>query len=136
MFPSTMAPKRPILVSQCEMDHQKSTISLIFSTLSLGGCGGHPMRSKLNLKDKSQISTPDEYTDNFKSNLICIFPSVRAKLKKPLCPRTQCSKGYRRNKTLYHWVPFYTLVPFFKFSEHFHCFFSQSATVPGEETSS
>ena len=90
MFPLTMAPKRPILASQCEMDHQKPSILLIFSTLSLGGCGGHPTRPKLNLKDKSQMSTPDEYTDNFKSNLICIFPSVRAKLKKPLCPRTQC----------------------------------------------
>ena len=90
MFPSTMAPKRPILVSQCEMDHQKPTILLIFSTLSLGGCGGHPMRPKLNLKDKSQMSTPNEYTDNLKSNLICIFLSVRTKSKKPLCPRTQC----------------------------------------------
>ena len=88
MFPLTMAPKRPILASQCEMDHQKPSILLIFSTLSLGGCGGHPTRPKLNLKDKSQMSTPDEYTDNFKSNLICIFPSVRAKFKKPLCPRT------------------------------------------------
>ena len=82
MFPLTMAPKRPILASQCEMDHQKPSILLIFSTLSLGGCGGHPTRPKLNLKDKSQMSTPDEYTDNFKSNLICIFPSVWAKLKK------------------------------------------------------
>ena len=91
MFPSTMAPKRPILVSQCEMDHHKSTILLIFSTLSLGGHGGHPMRPKLNLKDKIQMSTPNEYTDNFKSNLIYIFPSVRAKLKKTLCPRTQCT---------------------------------------------
>ena len=68
MFPSIMAPKRPILVFQCEMDHQKSTILLAFSTLSLGGHGGHPMRPKLNLKDKSQMSTPDEYTDNFKLN--------------------------------------------------------------------
>ena len=91
MFPSTMAPKRPILVSQCEMDHQKSTILLIFSILFLGGCGGHPMRPKLNLKDKDQMSTPNECTVNFKSNLICIFPSVRAKLKKTLCPRTQCN---------------------------------------------
>ena len=73
------------------MDHKKPTILLIFSTLSLGGCGGHPMRPELNLKDKSQMSTPNEYTDNFKSNLICIFLSVRAKLKKPLCPRTQCN---------------------------------------------
>ena len=48
------------------------------------------MRPKLNLKDKDQMSTPNEYTDNFKSNLTCIFPSVRAKLKKPLCPRTLC----------------------------------------------
>ena len=73
------------------MDHQKPSILLIFSTLSLGGCGGHPMRPKLNLKNKSQISTPNEYTYNFKPNLICIFPSVRAKFKKPLCPRTPCT---------------------------------------------
>ena len=80
MFPSIMAPKIPILVSQCEMDHQKPTISLIFSTLSLGGCGDHPMRPELNLKDKSQMSTSNKYTGNFKSNLICLFHSVRAKL--------------------------------------------------------
>ena len=40
------------------------------------------MRPKLNLKDKSQMSTPNAYRDKFKSNLIYIFPSVRAKLKK------------------------------------------------------
>ena len=72
------------------MDHQKSTILLIFGTLSLRGFGGHPMRSKLNLKDKGQMSKPNEYTDNFKSNITCIFLSVSAKLKKPLCPRTLC----------------------------------------------
>ena len=53
------------------------------------------MRPKLNLEDKDQMSTPNEYTDNFKSNLTCIFPSVRAKLKKPLCPRTLCSERRR-----------------------------------------
>ena len=42
------------------MDHQKPTVLLIFGTLSLGGCGGHPMRPKLNLKDKAQISRPNE----------------------------------------------------------------------------
>ena len=36
------------------MDHQKPTILL--STFSLGGCGGHPMQPKLNLKDKRQMS--------------------------------------------------------------------------------
>ena len=92
MFPSTMAPKRPILVSQWEMDHQNPTILLIYSTLSLWGCGGHPMSPELDLKHKSQMSRPNEYTDNFQSISICIFTSVRAKSKKPLCPRTQCSK--------------------------------------------
>ena len=74
------------------MDHQKPTILLIFGTLSLGGCGGHPMRPKSNSKVKSQMSKPNEYTDNFKSNFICLFLSVRAKLKKTLCPRTQCTQ--------------------------------------------
>ena len=87
MLPSTMATKWPILVSQCGMDHLKPTILLIFGTLSLAG---HPIRSKLNLKDKGQMSKPNEYTDNFKSNLTCIFLLVRAKLKNPLCPRTLC----------------------------------------------
>ena len=50
------------------MDHQKPTDLWIFGTLSLGGCGGHHMRAKLNLKDKGQMSKPNEYTDNFKSN--------------------------------------------------------------------
>ena len=51
------------------MDHQKPTILLIFGTLSLEGCEGHPMRPKLNLKDKVQMSKPNEYTDNFKSKV-------------------------------------------------------------------
>ena len=68
------------------MGHQKPTDLLIFGTLSLGGCGGHPKRPKLNLKDKGQMSKPNEYTDNFKSNLTCIFLSVRAKLKKTTLP--------------------------------------------------
>ena len=49
------------------------------------------MRPKLNLEHKGQISKPNEYTVNFKSNLTYIFLSVRAKLKKPLCPRTLCT---------------------------------------------
>ena len=48
------------------------------------------MRLKLNFKNKGQMSTPNEYTDNFKSNLTCIFLSVGTKLKKTLCPRTRC----------------------------------------------
>ena len=95
MFPSTIAPKWPILVSQCGMDHQKPTILLIFGTLSLGGCGGHPMTPKLNLKNEGQMSRPNEYTDNFKSNLTCIFFSLRAKLKNTFCLRTLCMTTIR-----------------------------------------
>ena len=60
------------------------------------------MRPKLNLKDKSQMSKPNDYTDIFKSNSICIFPSVRAKLKKPLCPRTLCTTIF------YYLMPYVT----------------------------
>ena len=44
------------------------------------------MRPKLNLKHKGQMSKPNEYTDKFKSNLICIVLSVRAKLEKNILP--------------------------------------------------
>ena len=42
------------------MDHQKSTILLIFGIFSLGGCRGHNMRPKLNSKDKGQMSKPNK----------------------------------------------------------------------------
>ena len=84
------------------MDHQKPTVLLIFGTFSLGGCGGQSRRPKLNFKNKDQMSTPNEYTNNFKSNLTCIFPSVRAKLKKPICPRTLCSKYVLITKHIFH----------------------------------
>ena len=69
---------------------KKPTILLIVGTLSLGGCRGHLMRPKLNSKVKSQMSKPNKYTDNIKSNLTCTFLSVRTKLKNPFCPRTLC----------------------------------------------
>ena len=40
IVPSILVTKWPILVSQCGLDHQKSSILLIFGTLSVGGCGG------------------------------------------------------------------------------------------------
>ena len=77
------------------MDNQKSTILLILGPFSLEGCGGHPMRPKLNLKGRGQMSKPNKYTDNFKSKLTYIFLSVRIKLKnKTLCPRTPCMKEF------------------------------------------
>ena len=47
------------------MDNKKSTFLLIFGTLSVGGCRGHPMRPKLNLKDRGQMSITNEHTDTF-----------------------------------------------------------------------
>ena len=41
MSSSNLAPKLPILDSQCEMYHQISTILLISGTLTVEGCGGH-----------------------------------------------------------------------------------------------
>ena len=93
------------------MDDKKNTVLLIFGTLSLGGCGGHPMRPKLNLKDKNQMSTPNEYTDNFKSNLTCIFLSLRPKLKNTLCPRTPCKYLNSQYFFFYHifWIKIKTI---------------------------
>ena len=79
--------KYGILFIQWGIDHQKHSILLILGTFSLGGCRGHPMTPKLNLKKKDQMSRPDEYTDIFKSNLTCMFLSLRAKLKNKFCPR-------------------------------------------------
>ena len=64
MFPSTMAPKRPIFASQCEMDHQKSTILWIFDTLSVWGCGGHGCYFQPNPRVISQNSASHKCTDS------------------------------------------------------------------------
>jgi hypothetical protein len=59
-----MATKCPIMVSLCGMDHQKSTILLIFGTLSVGGRGGHGCYFQPNLRVISQISASQECTDS------------------------------------------------------------------------
>ena len=46
------------------------------------------------------MSTPDEYTDNLKSNLICIFPSVSAKLKKNTLPSDTVYNAMMLNSSL------------------------------------
>ena len=68
---------------------------MIFGPFSIGGFGGHPMRPKLNLKDKIQMSKPNKYIDTFKSNFTCIFPSVRVNKKKTFCPRMPCRAYYK-----------------------------------------
>ena len=51
------------------------------------------IETKINLKDKGQIPRPNEYTDNFKSNLTCIFLSLSPRLKNTFCPRTLYMTG-------------------------------------------
>ena len=53
---------------------------LNFSTFSIGGCWGQSMLLFWKLVDKTQISKPQDHTDNFKHNPISIFLSVRPKL--------------------------------------------------------
>ena len=62
---SSMAPKWPILVIFCEMDHQKPNFSLIYGTLSDGGCWGQPILFFKKLVDETQMPKPQEYTDFF-----------------------------------------------------------------------
>ena len=62
---SSMAPKWPIIVIFFGMDHQKSNFSLIYGTLSDGGCWGQPMLFFQNLVDETQMPKPQKYTDTF-----------------------------------------------------------------------
>ena len=62
---SSMAPKWPIFVILFGMDHQKSNFSLIYGTLSDGGCWGQPMLFFQNLVDETQMPKPQKYTDIF-----------------------------------------------------------------------
>ena len=88
---SSMASKWPILVLFWGMNHQKYIFSLIYGTFSVGACWGQPMLLFWKLVDETQIRKPQEYTDTFKQNLTCIFLSVRANLKNPLCHGERCT---------------------------------------------
>jgi hypothetical protein len=50
-------------MSQCGMDHQKSSILWIFGTLSVGGCGGHECYFQPNPRVISQMSASHKCTD-------------------------------------------------------------------------
>ena len=66
MIPSTQAPKWPILVSQCGMDHQKSTILLISGTVSVGGCGGQECYNKPSPRVISQMLSSWKHAESNK----------------------------------------------------------------------
>ena len=62
---SSLAPKWPIMVPFCGIDHQKSNFSLIFGIFSVGGCWGQAMLLFWKLVDETQMAAPREYTDAF-----------------------------------------------------------------------
>ena len=78
MIWSSLAPKWPIPVPFCWMDHQKSNFSLISYTLSdVGGCWGQLMFF-FKLVDETQISAPSEYTRHHNSRKLLVLLSLRA----------------------------------------------------------
>ena len=97
MFPSTLAPKWPFLVTQCWIDHRKATILLILGTLSVRGCGGQECYFWPNQRVIHQIPTSQDSQTTFKLNLTCIFISARARyfVSKPNgwpCTLSLCSQ--------------------------------------------
>ena len=70
-------------------NHEISFIN--FWTFPVRGCWGQPMLLFWKLVLKIKMSTSQNFKTTFKYNLTCIFLSVRAQLKKPLCPRTPCT---------------------------------------------
>ena len=64
-----------------------------FCTFSVGGCWGQPMLLFWKLVLIIKMSTSQDFKTTFKYNLTCVFLSLRAQLKKPLCPRTPCIMG-------------------------------------------
>jgi hypothetical protein len=69
-------------------NHEISFIN--FCTFSVGGCWGQSILLFFKLVLKIKMSTSQDFKTIFKYNLTCIFLSLRAQLKKPLCPRTPC----------------------------------------------
>ena len=64
-------------------NHEISFIN--FWTFSVGGCWGQPMIIFWKSVLKIKISISQDFKTTFKYNLTCIFLTVRAQLKKPLC---------------------------------------------------
>ena len=94
---SSLAPKWPILAPFCGMDHLKSNFSLIFDTLSVGGCWGQPMLLFWKLVDETQISKHLEPTRHHNSIKLWSLLSLRADLLYILQYETPCS-----NKKITH----------------------------------
>mgnify|MGYP007015787208 CR=1 FL=1 len=78
MVGSFLAPKWPIMVPFCGVDHQKSNFSLISDTLSVGGCWGQSMLLFWKLVDETQMVKPPEPTIYHDSKKYLILLPLRA----------------------------------------------------------
>ena len=87
---SSLAPKWPIQVPFCGMDHQKSHFSLISDTLSVGDCWGQPMSFFWKLFDETQISKPPEAARHHNSIKLLILLPLRADLLMSVHSETPC----------------------------------------------
>ena len=88
---SSLAPKWPITVPFCRIDHQKSNFSLISDSLSVGGCWGQPMSFFWKLVGETQIPKPPEATRNHNSIKLLIFLPLRADLLLSVHSDTPCT---------------------------------------------
>ena len=65
MISSPLAPKWPILVHFCGLDHQKSKFLLVSGNLDVRGCWGQPMLLFWKNIEKSQMSQPPKCAATF-----------------------------------------------------------------------
>ena len=86
----SLAPKWPLPVPFCWIDHQQSNFSLISDTLPVGGCWGQPMSFLWKLDAKTQKSKPPEATRHYKSIKLWILLPLRADLLCILQYETPC----------------------------------------------
>ena len=103
MIGSFLAPKWPIMVLFCGMDHQKSNFSLISDTLSVRGCWGQPMLLFWKLVDETQMVKPLEPTIHHNSKKYLILLPLRAIYFRSFHYETPCTEWHIfLVNTLYH----------------------------------
>ena len=94
MVGSFLAPKWPILVPFCGMDHQKSNFSLISDTLSVRGCWGQPMLFFWKLIHETQMSNTCHHADRDILSKFSILLPLRAVYFRSYLYETPCSSSF------------------------------------------
>ena len=97
MVGSFLAPKWPILVPFCGIDHQKSNFSQISDTFSVGGCWGQPMLLFWKVVDETQMVKPPEPTIHHNSEKYLILLPLRAIYFRSFHYETPCMLRLRKN---------------------------------------